>query len=446
MGSDWELLSNAVEMVFKANFSSEPDSLFNTVVSSISQLTGANCVLIGKFEASRNSIRTLAIVESGKTSPNAEYPLIGTVSESVIGNVSCVYTNHVNKLFPNDTYLQGHNIQGYAGVPLFYDLQKPMGVLVAMFDHEIHNPLAIEQVLKAFSVQVASEIKYREYNHIMQMQTNELNLLLDQVKAKNVALDNSVVELEKAHAFAEESNQLKTAFLANLSHEIRTPMNVMLGFAELLKSEVLSHEERIEYIDIINQNGFQLLKIMDNLIEVSKFQSKKVTENPRPISLNQIIDRCFYSYKDYIRLVQKPVEIKVHKDFKDDDDVVMADHDGIAKVLDQLVDNAVKFTHHGHVKLSYQCVGDHIRFTVQDSGIGVPQGMEEKIFELFRQADLRASREFGGNGLGLAIARKYSELMNGRVWVETNEEPGACFCFEIPYVKHAAVNENLIRL
>lgn len=438
--ADWKLLSDAIDLVFKSNLSSLHDNLFETVVASVQELTGASCVLIGKYDASNNSIRTLALIENGNLQPELEYKLEGTPSYDVFGKEPCVFVNSVGAMFPDDNYLQQHLIQGYAAVPLFYDSQKPMGVLVSMFDHELTNPLSVDLVLKVFSVRVASEIEYQEYNRIVEMQTKELNQLLDQLKAKNLALDNSVAELEQARAFAEESNLLKTAFLANLSHEIRTPMNVMLGFAELLKSEVMSHEERIEYIDIINQNGFQLLKIMDNLIEVSKFQSKKVTENPRPVSLNQIIDRCYHNYKDFIRLMQKPVDLLAFKAFSDDEDVVLADQDGIAKVLDQLVDNAVKFTHEGEVKLGYEQAGDSIRFRIQDSGIGVPHGMEEKIFELFRQADLRASREFGGNGLGLAIARKYSELMHGRVWVENNNGPGACFCFEIPYVKCESVD------
>lgn len=432
---DWGLLKGAVDVIYATNFSSSHRNLFEVVVRAIHGLSGACSVIIGRFDDNNATVNTVAFWDRGALNPNFNYSLAGTPCANVVAKKPCSYLDNVSELFPDDSFFPERKIRSYIGVPLFYSERKPMGVMAAMFDSPVSNAETIEMLLKIFSVRVVSEIEYQDYSQLLEDQNKELNLLLDQLKTKNKALDASILEVDAARTIAEESNSLKTAFLANLSHEVRTPMNVMLGFAELLKSEMLTHEERIEYIDIINQNGFQLLKIMDNLLEISKFQSKRAVESPKPFFLNQIIDRCYNNYCDYVKMMQKPIELIVKKNFDDGVDYVLADQEGVYKVLDQLIDNAVKFTKDGYVKFGYEKLGNAIRFEVRDTGIGVPDGMEEKIFDLFRQVDLRASREFGGNGLGLAIARKYSELMNGRVWVEHNAGGGACFYFEIPYRK-----------
>jgi signal transduction histidine kinase len=432
---DCRLLAGGVNLIFEADFSSSHGNIYEMVVRAIHDLTGACSVIIGRLDGGQSQVDTLAFWSDGALCPNFSYALEGTPCQDVVGKQSCSFIGNVRSKYPNDLFLKEHHIDSYIGVPLFYSERKPMGLLSVLFDARIDNATTIELLLKIFSVRVVSEIEYQDYSRLLEEQNRELNQLLEEIQAKNKALDMSVLELKAAQSMAEESNSLKTAFLANLSHEVRTPMNVMLGFAELLKSEFLTHEERIEYIDIINQNGFQLLKIMDNLLEVSKFQSRRSVQSPKPFYLNPIIDRCYNTYRDYVNMMQKPIELLAIKGFDEGDDCVLADQEGVSKVLDQLIDNAVKFTKSGYVKFGYHKRGDLLRFEVRDTGVGVPEGMEEKIFDLFRQVDLRASREFGGNGLGLAIARKYSELMGGRVWVERIEGQGSSFCFEIPFSK-----------
>jgi signal transduction histidine kinase len=442
-GTDWKLLTGAIDIIFETNFSSSHRNLYEVVVRSIHELSGACSVIIGRFDEENTNVNTLAFWDAGQLNPNFSYSLVGTPCANVVGKKPCSYLDNVAELFPDDLFFPERKIRSYIGIPLFYSERKPMGLMALMFDCPLANSEPVEMLLKVFSIRVVAEIEYQDYSQLLEAQNKELNLVLDQLKTKNKALDASILEVDAARTIAEESNSLKTAFLANLSHEVRTPMNVMLGFAELLKSEMLTHDERIEYIDIINQNGFQLLKIMDNLLEISKFQSRRAVESPNPFFLNQIIDRCYNNYCDYVKMMQKPIELLVKKDFDEGGDYVLADQEGVYKVLDQLIDNAVKFTKSGYIKFGYEKLGKAIRFEVRDTGIGVPEGMEEKIFDLFRQVDLRASREFGGNGLGLAIARKYSELMNGRVWVEHNVGGGACFYFEIPYRKASFTDTEL---
>lgn len=439
-------LEDAVNAIFELDVNPNSPDLFATVAESVQRLTGARTVIIGKYLATTNSIQTLAFWDDGQLKDNYIYELKNTPCERVLGEHPCSFPSNVSQLFPLDEELARLNIQAYIGIPFHYSYDKPMGLLAAMFEKEVKEVRTIEALLRVYGIRVASEIEHLEYHEMLESQNLELNALFNELSEKNKELDSFIVELENAKAAAEESNQLKTAFLANLSHEVRTPMNVMLGFAELLKSEVLTQEDRVEYIDIINQNGIQLLKIMDNLIDISKFQSKKLAHNTRPIHLNQILERFYNTYLDYIRVVQKPLSIEFEKGLSDRSDFVIADYDGVSKVLDQLLDNAVKFTTKGSVRFGYQVEDDRIVFFVDDTGIGIPEEMGDKIFDMFRQVDLRASREFGGNGLGLAIAKKYSELMEGRIWVERKLESGSVFYFDIPYLKAPLTEDHRLRL
>lgn len=430
-----ENLGSAVNSIFN-NQHYYSNNIFESIALSIRNLTNAKIIIIGKYASEENEITTLSYYDTDGIKPNFNYPLKGTPCENVIGKHSCSYPINVAKIFPLDTLLVEKNIEAYVGIPLFYSEKKPMGLLSVMFDFEItQDYLIIESILRIFGIRIGSEMEHQEYHSLLENQNTELNALFDELKEKNNELDKYIFEVEKAKKEAEESNQLKTAFLANLSHEVRTPMNVMLGFSELLKSDQLSINDRIEYIDIINQNGIQLLKIMDNLIDISKFQSKRYVENPKPLRLNSLLDSFFQNYLDYIRVVQKPLRLYLEKGLPDISDNIVVDQEGLSKILDQLLDNSVKFTSEGWIKFGYDVNNNHIIFYVKDTGIGIPDGMEYKVFDMFRQVDLRASRDFGGNGLGLAIANKYTELLGGKIWIEKNNDCSTCFYFKIPYTK-----------
>lgn len=409
-------------------------NIFESITRSIQKVTGAKIIIIGKYIPQNEQIKTLAFWDKNDIKSNYNYNLKNTPCSTILGKQPCSYPANVSKMFPLDKGLVERGIEAYVGIPLFYSEQRPMGLLAVMFDVELDDYLIVESILRIYGIRVGSEMEHLEYHSLLENQNIELNSLFSELKKKNAELDRYVVEVKEAHSRAEESNQLKTAFLANLSHEVRTPMNVMLGFAELLKTESLSHDERVEFIDIINQNGAQLLKIMDNLIDISKFQSKKLVDNPKPLNLNALLDRSFQSYLDYIRVVQKPLRLFLEKGMSDMDDQILVDQEGLSKVLDQLLDNAVKFTSSGWIKFGYEVLDREILFYVKDTGVGIPEGMEEKIFDMFRQVDIDNSREFGGNGLGLAIARRYVEILGGKLWTKKEADCSASFYFKIPLI------------
>lgn len=304
--------------------------------------------------------------------------------------------------------------------------------IVAFFIHNNNNRNAIENLIRMVGTKIEYAIE-RDFNvENLSRQNQQLEEMHHQLTRKNLQLNTTIQELLQSKMTADENNQLKSAFLANLSHEIRTPMNVILGFSELVKSSSCTEQERQNYLEIIHQNGLQLLRIMDNLIDISKLKTRHILNTPKAISINQIIDRQNEYYSKMIEVAKKPILLKVVKGASEPNDTIYSNDEIISKVLGHLLDNAVKFTREGEVCFGYQTQGEKILFYVKDTGIGIPSGKEDVIFDLFRQADTKTTREFGGNGLGLALARNYLAVLGGEIWVEVGSPKGSTFYFTIP--------------
>ena len=155
---------------------------------------------------------------------------------------------------------------------------------------------------------MSSEIEHKKAKEELNIRNKELEITHLELKKKNKELDISLQKLNEAQKKSEENDHLKSTFLANLSHEIRTPMNVILGFSELLRTESLSTEEKEEYIGIINLNGLQLLKVMDNLIDISKLQTRLIQEGPKLFNLNELLENMLKHYMREVKLMQKPLQ------------------------------------------------------------------------------------------------------------------------------------------
>ncbi len=242
-------------------------------------------------------------------------------------------------------------------------------------------------------------------------------------------------ELIKAKNKAEESDRLKSAFLANMSHEIRTPMNGILGFANLLNEREPSVEERKEYIEIINQNGIILLKIIDDILDVAKIEAGQLKIVEKPCYLDQIL------YDQYI-LFKNMLEKREHKslsvrlklpEFKLENQI-FTDHARLSQIMSNLLSNAIKFTEKGLIEFGYILESpSQLKFYVKDTGIGIPPDKFEMIFDRFRQADESQARRYGGTGLGLTISNNLIRLMGGNMWVESELGKGTVFYFSLPY-------------
>lgn len=238
-------------------------------------------------------------------------------------------------------------------------------------------------------------------------------------------------ELSTALRLAQEATQLKEQFLANTSHELRTPMNGIMGMINLLKSTDLDVDQR-EYADVVSQCANDLLTIINDLLDMSQIEAGKLSLTLDDVNLQE-------SVRSVVKLLSVRAEAKGLSLTSELDSrlppSVKGDSVRFRQILTNLLANALKFTAAGkvHVRLALSSEGQNIRCEVQDTGIGVKESVQERIFEAFFQADGTTRRRFGGTGLGLAISKQLVEIMGGRIGTYNHQPgPGATFWFELP--------------
>lgn len=237
---------------------------------------------------------------------------------------------------------------------------------------------------------------------------------------------------------AEDSEKLKTSFFSNMSHEIRTPMNGILGFSSLLMEPELSDEERLEYSQVIVDSGKRLLHIVNDILDISKLQSDTFKILKSETKVNRLLDTLYSLFSQEKKVQDGHIKFTLQKPLCDEDCLITTDHNRLNQILTNLLSNAMKFTEKGRINFGYRVVGDALNFFVEDSGIGVPDDMKEKIFEPFRQVEGHLVKEHGGTGLGLAISRKLTHLLGGEMALDSKEGQGSKFSFTLPYNKSLA--------
>lgn len=238
-------------------------------------------------------------------------------------------------------------------------------------------------------------------------------------------------ELILAKEKAEESERLKSAFLANISHEIRTPMNGILGFAELLKEPDLSPENQQEFIATIEINLYRMLNIINDLIDISKIEAGEMALKIRTTNVNSMLRDL---HLDFIpKIDNNKIKMNYHCDLPDEESNIETDQLKLNQILTNLIKNAFKFTSEGTVSFGYKRMTSGLEFYVSDTGMGIQPDAKEMIFERFMQADLGSTRRFEGVGLGLTISKAYIEQLGGSIRVESEVGKGSTFLFELPY-------------
>lgn len=247
--------------------------------------------------------------------------------------------------------------------------------------------------------------------------------------------DQKIVEeaLIAAREKAMESDQLKSAFLANISHEIRTPMNGIIGFAELLKDDNLSLDSRIQYVNVITKSSEQLLHIIDDIIDISKIEANQLKINLTKVKITDLLSNLLLFYQnERSHLGKSEIEIIAEVSAPLKEVVISTDESRLRQILMNLISNALKFTEKGFIKFGFNLrQGNLVEFYVSDTGIGIPPQRQSQIFKRFRQLDDSFTRKFGGTGLGLAICEGLVKLLGGRMWVISEANNGSSFYFTI---------------
>jgi signal transduction histidine kinase/CheY-like chemotaxis protein len=243
-------------------------------------------------------------------------------------------------------------------------------------------------------------------------------------------------DLQKAKLQAEQLADSKAEFLANMSHEIRTPMNGILGMVQLLKDSKLSPKQK-EMIDTVKNCGDSLLTILNDILDLSKVESGKMELEVANFNINQCVKEATLIHSQKARA--KNITLIVNE-LPSDEAWYLGDVTRIRQILSNFLSNAIKFTKKGEVKVEIEVcekldVGDLLRISVIDTGIGIAEHKIDKLFKVFSQADSSTTREYGGTGLGLSISKNLAEAMNGGVGVSSKEGEGSCFYVELPLRK-----------
>jgi PAS domain S-box-containing protein len=279
--------------------------------------------------------------------------------------------------------------------------------------------------------------------------TNFLAIKKDITEDKNILL-----ELIEAKEHAEESDRLKSSFLANISHEIRTPMNGILGFAELLKTPELSSDIQENYIRIIEQSGNRMLNIINDIVDISKIEAGQMKIHIQETNVNQLLSdlQVFFTPESK----KKGLSLSLTTLLPDEESNIQTDHHKLTQILSNLIKNALKFTKSGSIEFGYSLTGSptkltepnselvKLQFFVKDTGVGIPANQTEMIFERFRQGSVSLTRAYEGAGLGLSISKAFIELLGGQIWVESESGKGSVFYFNLPFSKKTIASSKIV--
>lgn len=303
----------------------------------------------------------------------------------------------------------------------FADLQMTIDAIkFGAFDF-IQKPIHADHLRKVIEKAV-------EYKRLIYLEENYKRELEKTVIARTEELKNAMRELEALRSELLKRTIDNTDFIRNMSHELRTPMNGVVGGVSLLEDQVQTKEGK-QYLNIINQSADKMLVVIDQMLAfLNQTSPKSLGEKSNLLNLHSTLNELItkngpsYDLKNISLSLEVsplvPHELLLHKEY-------------LNRLLNILLENALKFTENGSVKLIVAFEAEQIIFSVKDTGVGIPTNMLELIFEPFVQADTSTTRRFGGVGLGLTIARQYAMALHGKLWAEQNKDGGSTFKFSM---------------
>ncbi len=380
------------------------DELLSMVHNELGKIMDATNFYVAFYHAATNSLDELLFVNEEYSAHS--WPVEGTLSGHVLKTGKSLLLSSDERA----DFLLKYGIEevetppsSWMGVPLS-DGETAIGVLVIQ---HYSDPYAYD----------SSNLQ------ILEMLAHELSSVIQRQRM--------ISDLIHAKEKAEESDRLKTAFLANVSHEIRTPMNGIIGFIELLDDPDTKPEERATYMDIVSKSGRRLLATIDDIVEISRIEAGLIEEHLMLTDLAEIMEFHLSFFLNSAK--EKGLTLELKECLKGKGALVEIDKFKLDGVLSNLLNNALKFTHNGGIVFGNILQDGELLFYVSDTGIGIPLDRQDAIFQRFVQADLTSTRPYEGSGLGLSIVKAYLEKLGGRIWLESAPGKGSTFYFTLPY-------------
>ena len=299
------------------------------------------------------------------------------------------------------------------------------------------RPIAAIVVFLDITDRKMAQFALQRRHEELQTAEEELKASNEELLEINQRLEDQKKDLEEAKEKAEESDRLKSAFLANMSHEIRTPMNGIMGFSQLLSQKDYPREKQQKFLGIIHQRTSHLLRIINDIVDLSKIEASQMALEYQRFSINEAFKDLQKHYEDRIQSdPEKQLKLNVNPGLDHQDAWIYSDPTRFRQIMDNLLTNAIKFTSQGLVEFGYTIKNDKtLLFYVKDTGMGIAPKDQARIFDRFSQATEGDNRTQEGTGLGLTISRNLVDLLGGQMWVESQKGEGSVFYFSLPYLK-----------
>jgi PAS domain S-box-containing protein len=318
------------------------------------------------------------------------------------------------RLYVSPSRFLNHKVDDALPAPIASLTHKKMAEVFAHGGIETYN----------YSLEIGGKKQDFESRMVYVDQNHVLAIVRDVTRA--LAVEKELIEAKER---AEESDRLKSAFLANMSHEIRTPMNGILGFSELLRAPDLSKEDQQNFTDVILRSGHQLLRIINDVMEVSRLETGQVKVLSDRVNLINMMD----DLSRFFKISAEKKKIHLEMQVPGEEFFCVLDGGKLTQIFNNLIHNALKFTApHGQVKFGFEVKEKDVLFFVRDNGIGIDQAHHKMIFDRFMQVSKTGLGNMGGTGLGLSICKSLVDLMGGRLWLESEAKKGAQFFFTVP--------------
>jgi signal transduction histidine kinase len=321
-------------------------------------------------------------------------------------------------------------IAGAAAIVAFYIITqrvilRPIRMLRALANNVAEGNLDIRSSIK-------TRDEYEKLSDAFNHMLDGLQASQKKLREANIQLDDKIAELSTRNIELFKANQVKGEFLANISHEFRTPLNGILGFAEILrdKPEIANTEKGRRYAENIYTAGQSLLNMINNLLDLAKSEAGKMRLHIEKTSVPELCNTVVAAFSVMTRKKRIKTKLLVDEDIP----LLMTDAGKVKQILTNFLSNAIKFTdEEGRIEIRANMSDEkHVRISIFDTGCGIAENDQEKVFEKFRQADGSITREIAGSGLGLAICRELASMLAGTIGLESEVEKGSTFWLDIP--------------